>query len=130
MVNGENGIAPENGQPMFNKRRIPSPPTFIQHVSEWLMPVLTVAIIGVGGYIANRVWNMNETLHTVATIQKEVRANQAEMKVEIKEIKVITENNGTKLDDHLLTTGVLQQSTSKIHHRSGIVTCTGCHQNR
>ena len=130
MANGENGIAPENGQPNFNRRRIPPPPTFIQHVSEWLMPILTVAIIGVGGYIANRVWNMNETINVVATVQKEVRANQADMKVEIKEIKTITENNGTKLDDHLLSTGILQQSTSKIHHRSGIVECTGCHTNR
>ena len=130
MADAGNGIAPENGYPTFNKRRIPPPPTFIQHVSEWLLPILTVTILGVGGYIANRVWNMNETINVVATVQKEVRANQADMKVEIKEIKIITENNGTKLDDHLLTTGVLQQSTSKIHHRSGIVECTGCHQNK
>ena len=130
MVNGENGIAPENGQPMFNKRRIPSSPTFIQHVSEWLMPVLTVAIIGVGGYIANRVWNMNEILQAVATVQKEVRANQQGMKEEMNEIKTIVDNNGNKLDDHLFAQGILAQSSSKLHHRAGIVQCTGCHQNR
>ena len=130
MANEENGIAPENGQPMFNRRRIPAPPSFIQHVSEWMMPVLTVAIIGVGGYIANRVWSMNETLHTVATIQKEVRSNQREMKGEINEIKGIVDNNGDILREHLLAQGILAQSSSKLHHRIGIVQCTGCHVNK
>jgi len=130
MVNGENGIAPENGQPMFNRRRIPEPPKFIQHVSEWMMPLLTVTVLSIGGYIANRVWSMNETLHTVATVQKEVRANQREMKVEINEIKTIVDNNGGKLDEHLFAQGILSQSSSKLHHRAGIVACTGCHQNK
>jgi len=88
---------------------------------------MTAALIGVGGYIGNRVWNMNETVNTVATIQKEVRANQADMKVNIESIGAKVEENGSKLDDHLLATGILQQSSSNLHHRRDMVVCTGCH---
>jgi len=45
---------------------------------------------------------MNETINVVATVQKEVRSNQQEMKNEMQEIKIIVDNNGSKLDDHLL----------------------------
>lgn len=127
MTNGEIADAPENGAPQFNRRRIPPPPTFLQHVSEWLLPILTVSVLGVGGYVANRVWSMNETVNTVATIQKEVRFNQAEMKADMKVIQATVDANGAKLDDHLLMTGVLQQNSSKLHHRRDVYPCTGCH---
>ena len=102
----------------------------LHSLNQVLIPIMTAALLGVGGYVANRVWNMNETVNTVATIQKEVRTNQAEMKNNIEKITVTVESNGNKLDDHLLAQGIISQSSSKLHHRAGLVACTGCHTNK
>jgi len=99
----------------------------LHSLNQVLIPIMTAALLGVGGYIANRVWNMNESVNVIATVQKEVRLNQAEMKDNIEKITVTVESNANKLDDHLLTQGILSQSSSKLHHRQNFVTCTGCH---
>ena len=102
----------------------------LHSINQVLIPIMTAALIAVGGYLGNRLWNVNETVNTVATIQKEVRTNQAEMKDNIEKITITVESNANKLDDHLMTQGIISQSSSKLHHRRDLTGCTGCHATR
>jgi hypothetical protein len=102
-----------------NRRRLPHTPGFLHDLNAWLLPILVVALVGVGSFVANRVWNMNETIISVATVQKRV----------VSTLDVVNETvlaNGQKLDEHLYS----QRTNSIRHHQREISPCNGCHITR
>jgi hypothetical protein len=98
-------------------------PTFIQNINGWMTPILVGVVIAVAGFIALEAVQLGKTVSTIGTIQTEVRANQSEMKSDIKEIRVTVEKVSEKLDTHM----VVRDANSKIHHRTTVTPCNKCH---
>ena len=98
-------------------------PTFIQNINGWMTPILVGVVIAVAGFIAIEAVQLGKTVSTIGTIQTEVRANQTEMKSDIKEIRMTVEKVSEKLDAHMIT----KEVNSKIHHRNQVTPCNKCH---
>ena len=98
-------------------------PTFIQNINGWMTPILVGVVITVCAFIANEAIQLGKTVSTIGTIQKEVRANQTDMKSDIKEIRITVAAVSEKLDTHM----VVRDVNSKIHHRSTVTPCNKCH---
>jgi hypothetical protein len=98
-------------------------PTFIQNINGWMTPILVGVVITVCAFIANESIQLGKTVSTIGTIQREVRANQTDMKSDIKEIRITVAAVSEKLDAHMIT----KEVNSKIHHRSTVTPCNKCH---
>jgi hypothetical protein len=109
----------ESSEKMSDTRK----PTFIQNINGWMTPILVGVVITVCAFIANESIQLGKTVSTIGTIQREVRANQTDMKSDIKEIRITVAAVSEKLDTHM----VVREVNSKIHHRSQVVPCNKCH---
>lgn len=96
-------------------------PTLIQNINGWLTPILVGIVVAVAGFIALEAVTLGKTVTTIGVIQKEVRANQTEMKTDVKEIRQTVNGVSDKLDLHM----IMRDSNSRIHHR--IINCSICH---
>ena len=101
-------------------------PTIIQSINGWMTPILVGVVITVCAFIANEAIQLGKTVSTIGTIQKEVRANQTDMKSDIKEIRVAVDKVSDKLDTHM----VANEVNSKIHHRTPVTPCNKCHDGK
>lgn len=91
-------------------------------VNQWLIPAMFTAFIGIGGYLGNRLWNMNETVNATALIVQEMRKDQSIMKMDIKEINAKENDASIKIINHLM-----DKSNAIRHHQLGMAPCNGCH---
>jgi len=102
----------------------------MEKMNVWLLPILTVTILGMGGAVAEKVWGNNTLLATVNTNQKIVMAAQDSMKHEIREIRQTQAEVKEALHKHNEEARVTTTRITTLHHQRGIKNCDICHDRK
>jgi len=102
----------------------------MEKMNVWLLPILTVTILGMGGAVAEKVWGNNTLLAAVATNQKTVMISQDAMKHEIMEIRQTQADVKETLRKHDEEARITTTRITTLHHQRGIKNCDTCHDRK